>query len=667
MTKDFRIEAIANNIFSMIDINKKENIKQWTKDKENFEEELFNSIQGLENEKRQKVLLRLEKMTQRPEIFLNKAGTIDVKKVIAKTQEIVAREETLDKVDNKSKEESDKKEEKTQNEKNFEKKIEEILDGSEKYTKNWSKEEKEAYEELVRETEKKLEDIQNRIVELIKEGMSAEEAEKIAKKEFQWSRRDDAVQNSIVASQEAKKARKYADIHREDKNAQKKADELETKAQKEFDVVKIYAQAKAITSKLAEQPENLTEEQQRVYNLAIEIAKNGKVSIEEAIDRVLLGDDQSKSDQILEFRNTVEKNTENYSPAGKQINQKTEEMEENLSVSRRRQDASKTDIDKENIISTLDTFTSILLEAPESIEEIEQKIEELEDPTDEIKRILINLTRDPKLIEALQSEEAMEEYTERLVDIQEQIQENNVELSSELSPSSTNIYALLGISKITDKEMQPMYDASKDRLDVTDKEQSQQHDAPEGLDESAVQSTEVDGIYIVNGVQMEVDEEFTKIAMEAQERGEDPEKAILEYYEQQQENADSERASEDKEEHIEPEIIVVDERGEQVQNQEAAMQDDFFKVAEETGEELQASDKNENIIVIKKDKEGSIQVFRPSSFLKVVKQSEVTFDQVKQEQEALARIVEQGRENDEKSSSSKGNENKSGKYDSLEY
>ncbi len=188
-------------------------------------------------------------------------------------------------------------------------------------------------------------------------------------------------------------------------------------------------------------------------------------------------------------------------------------------------------------------------------------------------------------------------------------------------------------------------------------------------DKSAVPSTEVDGIYIYNGVLMEVDKEFTQIATDAQERGEDLEKAILEYYEkQQQEKAEQERASEEKEEHVEPEIIVVDERGEQAQEQEAAMQDEFFRADEETGEEIQASDgQDKNVVVIKKGKEGTIQVFRPSSFLKVVKQSEITFDKVKDVQNELARIVEQERENGEKPGASKGNGNQSSKDDSWEY
>lgn len=168
---------------------------------------------------------------------------------------------------------------------------------------------------------------------------------------------------------------------------------------------------------------------------------------------------------------------------------------------------------------------------------------------------------------------------------------------------------------------------------------------------------------------MEVDKEFTQIATDAQERGEDLEKAILEYYEkQQQEKAEQERASEEKEEHVEPEIIVVDERGEQAQEQEAAMQDEFFRADEETGEEIQASDgQDKNVVVIKKGKEGTIQVFRPSSFLKVVKQSEITFDKVKDVQNELARIVEQERENGEKPGASKGNGNQSSKDDSWEY
>lgn len=198
-------------------------------------------------------------------------------------------------------------------------------------------------------------------------------------------------------------------------------------------------------------------------------------------------------------------------------------------------------------------------------------------------------------------------------------------------------------------------------------ENSQSNVASSKSDQHAIQSTEFDGILIYNGVQMEVNEEFTKVAIEAQERGEDIQTAILDYYRtKEQEQAETERASEDKEEQAEPEIVVIDEKGEEAQEQETVMQEDVSRVADETGEQLQAGDgQHKNVVLIKKGKEGAIQVFRPSSFLKVVKQSEVTFDQVKDEQKELARIVEQERENGEKSSSSKGNGNKSNKSDSY--
>lgn len=232
------------------------------------------------------------------------------------------------------------------------------------------------------------------------------------------------------------------------------------------------------------------------------------------------------------------------------------------------------------------------------------------------------------------------------------------------------------VSEIKDSEVAQLFERLSVELQVAPFEpareglESEFFNMPtDEADKSAVPSTEVDGIYIYNGVLMEVDKEFTQIATDAQERGEDLEKAILEYYEkQQQEKAEQERASEEKEEHVEPEIIVVDERGEQAQEQEVAMQDEFFRADEETGEEIQASDgQDKKVVVIKKGKEGTIQVFRPSSFLKVVKQSEITFDKVKDVQNELARIVEQERENGEKPGTSKGNGNQSSKDDSWEY
>lgn len=230
---------------------------------------------------------------------------------------------------------------------------------------------------------------------------------------------------------------------------------------------------------------------------------------------------------------------------------------------------------------------------------------------------------------------------------------------------------------ITDAEISQLFERLSVELQVAQfepaieepavAENNQSNVASSKADQNAIQSTEFDGILIYNGVQMEVNEEFTKVAIEAQERGEDIQTAILDYYRtKEQEKAETERASEDKEEQAEPEIVVIDEKGEEVQEQETVMQEDASRVADETGEQLQAGDgQHKNVVLIKKGKEGAIQVFRPSSFLKVVKQSEVTFDQVKDEQKELARIVEQERENGEKSSSSKGNGNKSNKSDSY--
>lgn len=213
--------------------------------------------------------------------------------------------------------------------------------------------------------------------------------------------------------------------------------------------------------------------------------------------------------------------------------------------------------------------------------------------------------------------------------------------------------------RITDAEITELFERLSEELKVAPfepvKESNEQTNIEFGDFTSLLQNSEVDSMYIINGIEMMVDEEATRAAVDAQERGENPEKAILEYYEKlEKEKTGPDRETDGKEDYVQPEVIVIDEREEQAQEQDVVIQDETYKVTEDIGEELQEDDiQDKNVVVIKKDKEGAIQVFRPSTFLKVVKKSEVTFDQVKNEQMDLARIVEQERE--DKSITSKGN------------
>lgn len=156
---------------------------------------------------------------------------------------------------------------------------------------------------------------------------------------------------------------------------------------------------------------------------------------------------------------------------------------------------------------------------------------------------------------------------------------------------------------IKDEEMQEIFrqvgiDLQVDQFEPIMEEDTLQSLTPEAFIKPIL-STELDGIYI-NGVHMEVDRDFSQVAMDAQEKGEDLVKAVRKYLKNQElENREANKALEGMDKHVEPEIIVVDESQEQVQ--------------EQTGNE---QEKNENIVVIKKGKEGKIQVLRPIQFLK---------------------------------------------------
>lgn len=310
-------------------------------------------------------------------------------------------------------------------------------------------------------------------------------------------------------------------------------------------------------------------------------------------------------------------------------------------------------IDKNCVITAIDEWCSILAEGPKTIEEVESIIDESKNYSLTSKKILKKLANASNLLEALQSEENMDEYMEKIFEIQEQIQEGNIEFFQEQEDRNSNIYSILGISKITDKEMTPLYEASKDRIDVDENIQEQHQDETSIDMKSAIESTEVDGIYIENGVLMQVDKEYTEIAMEAQAKGEDPEKALEEYITRKELEAkkESQEQTEEKAEtDIEkadsiPEIIVVDETQESVE-QDSSL-DGNSQLPEELTNESPVKDdtegkKNENFVVMKKGKNGKIQVLRPFQYSH---HALIGFDQVIQEQKALAQIIETERIN----------------------
>lgn len=289
MTNNFRIEAIANNIFEKISISKKENIKQWQRDKDNFEEELFNILKPLENKDRDNVLSRLEIMTQKPEKFFSASGAIDVKKIISVTQEIVQEEQKK----GKSYEKTNSNiinEEKTPDtvKNNFMEHIEELISCTKPYTEGWTEDEKSTYEKLLEETERKHSKIEERKKELVEDGYSEEEAEIQAKKEIGWTEANEDIHNFSKKAKELKEAQTEAENNPNDSKLQRKVSELKGEVEELSEVVHKTIQKQNLLEKI-----NKLEEYCTQTGCSFEEAK--KKCLDENTNGIVWGDDYEKA------------------------------------------------------------------------------------------------------------------------------------------------------------------------------------------------------------------------------------------------------------------------------------------------------------------------------------------------------------------------------------
>lgn len=226
---------------------------------------------------------------------------------------------------------------------------------------------------------------------------------------------------------------------------------------------------------------------------------------------------------------------------------------------------------------------------------------------------------------------------------------------------------------ITDSEIAEMFERASVDLEVAPFEPVREEDVmPPAFsipddNRTAIENTEVDGIYIENGVLMQLDKEYTEIAMEAQARGEDPEKALEEYItrkeleakkESQEQTEEKAETEEEKADSI-PEIVVVDETQESMEQKVSV--DENIQMPEELLDGTQLSTdfddrkQNENFVVMKKGKDGKIQVLRPMQFLK---KSGVTLEQVEEEYTIFKEAVKETlREENEQSQNNENNMN----------
>lgn len=223
---------------------------------------------------------------------------------------------------------------------------------------------------------------------------------------------------------------------------------------------------------------------------------------------------------------------------------------------------------------------------------------------------------------------------------------------------------------ITDSEITEMFERASVDLQVAPFEPVREEDfmpPPFNIPTdvmTAIGNPEMDTVYLTKNEPLEVDEGATRAAIEAQSKGEDVQEAIDNYYrEQQAEKASisqehTEEKGESEEEKLDsiPEIVVVDETQENIE-QDSSL-DGNSQMPEELANEAQSRDdtegnkQNENFVVLKKGKDGNLQVLRPIQFLK---KSGVTLEQVEEEytffKEAVKETIRVERE------SSQNNEN----------
>ena len=193
------------------------------------------------------------------------------------------------------------------------------------------------------------------------------------------------------------------------------------------------------------------------------------------------------------------------------------------------------------------------------------------------------------------------------------------------------------IFKISDKEVQPMYDASKDRLTVN-QEQTQQQETVVQDNSALLENSHMDTEYIVNGVPMNIDEQWLQFFQDAQERGEDLDEAYESYKKEQEiEEIESKRAQEEvkedkSQEEQEQEEVVVEEDG-TVKKQAEEENELTAESIEVEGSEFfdltdidtsKKSKKTKKVAVVEKDEDGNltnVQIFKPVEFFR---QNQVT-------------------------------------------
>ena len=266
-------------------------------------------------------------------------------------------------------------------------------------------------------------------------------------------------------------------------------------------------------------------------------------------------------------------------------------------------------------------FVSILKEEFQEIE--------VDDETKNILNIMSNITYHGQISELLTNPEKRKEFFEEL--------ENTANM--DLEKIQNEITSEKDTEPIKDTELVEIFKQASVELAVGEVEQTR---GKGEVDNSApLPNTEMDNTYIVNGVPMNIDEEWLQFFQEAQERGEDLEQAYEEYKKQEEleeitttaktEEKDKKEVSQEnvEQEANRKEEIIIDEEetSKETPDEETELSSDILENSENGISELSATDslkktkKSKKVAVVEKDENlnlTNVQVFKfnPVSYTK---------------------------------------------------
>lgn len=204
---------------------------------------------------------------------------------------------------------------------------------------------------------------------------------------------------------------------------------------------------------------------------------------------------------------------------------------------------------------------------------------------------------------------------------------------------------------IKDSELVEIFKQASVELEVGEIKQGREDDIQDNS--SLLENSHMDTEYIVNGVAMNIDEEWLQFFQDAQERGEDLEEAYENYKKEQEveeiETKKTEERKEDKaqDEQQQEDIVVEDDGTVKIQAEEETELsaetievegNEFFDLTDIDA--LKKSKKAKKVAVVEKDEGGNltnVQIFKPVEFFR---QSEVTtheFEETISELTALTR------------------------------